>query len=279
MEELDPRIVKLSIEVDGQLKTYDGLYITASGTKYANSNQNDCEIKIANLDQVTRNYILTETSPFNANRTPKKVIVEAGRVSYGVSKIFEGNIIMSSPSQPPDIAVTIKALTGNFQKGNIISRTQNAVTPLSQIAKGVANDLGATLDFQATDKNISNYAYNGGALKQIDALGSAGAVDVYLDNDVLVVKDINIPLTGRVRKLDLTTGMIGIPEVTEQGVKVKFLLDNQTTLGGALEITSDIYPAVNGTYAIYKLQYEISNREIPFYYIAEGKRLGENGQR
>ncbi len=66
--------------------------------------------------------------------------------------------------------------------------------------------------------------------------------------------------------------MIGIPEFTEQGIKVKMLLDNQTKLGGGLRITSSIYPAVNGDYVIYKLGFDIATRDTPFYYIAEAAR-------
>lgn len=276
MPELDPRIVKLGIEVNGQIKYYEGLDIRISGQKYANPNQDECEVKIANIDKATRDYILTETSPFNLNRTPKRLIVEAGRVSYGTSVIYSGNITSSSVSQPPDITITLKALTGNFKKGQIISRSSGPTSSLKNLAQGVASDVDATLTFEATDKSISNYSYSGGALNQIDKLQEAGDVDVFLDNNVLVVKDRHIPLSGKKRVLNKDSGMIGIPELTEHGVKVTFLLDSQTALGGALEIDSQIYPALNGVYAIYKLGFSIASRDTPFYYIAECKRL-KNG--
>lgn len=270
---IDDRIVRVSIEVDGRVKIYEGLYVYISGMKYANPNQNECEVKIANLDKATRDYILTETSPFNKNRRRKKIIIEAGRVSYGTSQIFIGDIITATISQPPDLMVTLKALTGNYDKGNVIARSQPAQTSMSNIAKQVAGDLGLTLDFQATDKVISNYSFTGGSLKQVEKLGEMGAFNAYVDDDVLVVKDVNVPLTGQLRILNLDSGMIGIPEFTEQGVKVKFLLDNKTTLGSALQITSQINPAVNGFYSIYQLGFEIASRDTPFYWIASTKRI------
>jgi len=72
MAEIDKRIVRVGIETNGAIKYYEGLNITANGTKYGNANQNECEVKISNLDKATRDFILTETSPFNLNRTPKK---------------------------------------------------------------------------------------------------------------------------------------------------------------------------------------------------------------
>lgn len=275
MQKLDPRIVKVSIEIEGELKVYENLAISAVGCKYANATQNDCEFKIANLDKETRNYLLTQTSPFNQNRTPKLIILEAGRQSYGTVEIFRGTITAAAPSQPPDITLSIRALTGNYLKGKIIARSEPPSAPLSLIAKDIAGDTDLTLIFQASEKNLTNYSFTGGALKQIENLGQAGDVNAYVDGNNLIVKDNNVPLKNKLKILNLSTGMIGIPEVNEQGVKVKFLLDNQTTLGGSIQITSELYPAINGLYEIFKLGFHITSRDVPFYWIAECKRPGQ----
>jgi hypothetical protein len=292
--ELDPRIVKVGLEINGRLKIYEDLTIAAVGTKFANALQNECEVKITNLDKPTRDYILTETSPFNANRTPKILTLDVGRKSYGTTRIFVGNIVSTakpsekktgedkdstsksvapSSSQPPDITLTLKCLTANFQKGNIINRSQPGQAKLSQIAQQVAEDLQLALDFQATDKLIANYTHSGAALKQVEKLNEMGAINAYVDDVNLIIKDANTPLTQRVKILNLETGLVGIPEITERGVKVKYLLDNQTVLGGRLRLSSTIYPVVNGDYSIYKLSFEIANRDTPFYWIAEATRL------
>lgn len=274
VQALDERIVKVSIEVNGQLKTYSSpLAITVNGTKYANALQNEAEITLTNLDKATQDYLLTETSPYNANRTPKTVTVEAGRVSYGTAVIYTGNIVTASVSQPPDIGVTLKCLTGNFVKGSVISRSQPGQATLSQISAAIAQDQGTILNFQATDKNIGNYQFSGAAPNQIALLNTFGNINAFVDNNVLYVKDGGIPLTGVLRVLNAETGMIGIPEFTEWGIKVKFLIDNRTSLGGALKITSVQYPSINGTYVIYKLGFQIASRDIPFYYIAEAARI------
>lgn len=273
MPNLDDRIVKLNIEVNGVIKTYSSpLNIIANGTKYGNALQNEAEITLSNLDRSTQDYIVTETSPYNLNKTAKTISVEAGRVSYGTSIIYRGNIVSVTVTQPPDIGIIMKCLTGNFAKGNVISRNQPGTTTFKQASAAVAQDLNLQLNFQATDKNISNYAYSGGALQQVQVLNGLGNYNAFIDNDVLIVKDAFIPLNGTNRILSAETGMIGIPEFTEQGIKVKMLLDNQTTLGSQLTINSVQYPAANGQYVIYKLGFEIASRDIPFYYIAEAAR-------
>lgn len=276
-QQLDPRVIKISIGVNGRLKTYSSpMNLRATGTKYANALQNDCTVTLSNLDRATQDFILTETSPYILNRTPKQVIVEAGRVSTGTTVLYRGNITKSVVSQPPDVSITLSCLTGNFLKGSIITRNFGAVTPLNTICQSVSQDTETILDFQATNQNIGNYSYGGGALNQIELLNGMGGINAFIDDDKLIVKNAMVPLNGTTRVLNARTGMIGIPEFTEQGIKVKMLLDKLTRLGSGLRIQSDQYPAANGTYVIYKLGFDVASRDTPFYYIAEAARIRGN---
>ncbi|EPO2591126.1 baseplate hub protein [Escherichia albertii] len=274
MNEIDPRVIIVGIEINGTIHQYTDLSLSASGSKFANPNQNECTVKITNLKKTTRNLLITETSPFNKNKTPKRLYLHVGRKSTGTRLMFVGDITSASPSQPPDITLTLKAKTGQSQKGVIISQSSGKQASLSAIAKEAAGKMGMKLNFQATDKNIANYSFSGAALKQTERIHAVGDVDVFVDDDQLVVKNAGAPLSGSVRVLDKDSGMIGIPEITEKGVKVKFLLDQQTTLGSELRITSEMNPAADGSYTISKLNYEIATHDTPFYFIAEATRNG-----
>lgn len=277
-QEIDPRIVRLSLNINGVLKQYASpIRITSTGQKFANALQNQCEVEIFNLTKSDRDYILAETSPYNKNRAQKFLILEAGRVSTGYSEIIKANISSCVPTQPPDIGLKFKCLSEQYLNGQVMSLSQPGQTNLSVIAGQVAGQLGKELNFQANDKAISNYAWTGPAAKQIQALGDVGAVDAYIDGNQLIVKNMNIPLTGVLRILDDHSGMIGIPEITEQGIKITYMLDNASKLGGALQVTSQMYPTVNGTYVIYKLGWNIASRDVPFYWIGEAVRLEKSG--
>lgn len=269
---IDPRIVRIGIEVKGKIRYYEELAITASGTKYANANENECEIKITNLSKEVRDYILTETSPFLKSETPKRIILEAGRKSTGYNIVFVGDIISAVPSQPPDIEINIKAATKSTSKGDIVVRSKTEKTALSKIAKDVARDLQLQLVFEAKDKQIANYSFTGGNLRQVDELAKAGNVNAYVDDDKLIVKEANVAATGKMQVLDLETGMIGIPEIDEHGIKVKYLYNNHSAIGGSLQITSQMNTAANGVYVIYKLSFDIESRGNNFYLFAEARR-------
>lgn len=272
MERFDLRVVKVTIDINGTATTYENLAITAQGTKYANALQNECTVTIANLKKETQDYLLTETSPFNLNQSPKTITVEAGRQSYGTKVIFRGNIIRSSLTQPPDVTIKLNCLTGNFIKGNVLAKSQPSNVQLSVVSKQIAQDLNTVLNFQASDKNLSNFSFNGSSAKQVNNLAFVGGVNVFVDDNTLVVKDMGVPLQNVETVVNAGTGMVGIPEITEQGVRVKFLLDANTRVGGLIKVTSTENPSVNGDYVVYKLAFDIANRDEPFYYIADGAR-------
>ena len=66
--------------------------------------------------------------------------------------------------------------------------------------------------------------------------------------------------------------MIGIPEATERGVKVKILYDLETDLGGQIDLTSELNPALDGSYTIYKIDFDLASRDTPWYFDIEASR-------
>src|SRR5690606_35160408 len=196
---LDPRIIKVSFDIGGKLKTYSSpFFITVNGTKYANALQNQASVIISNLNKETQDFILTETTPFNLNTNPKSITVEAGRQSYGTSVVYSGNIILSSVTQPPDVGVVLTCLTGNFLKTNVIATYQGCLSTLRQITNSLAQAENAILNFQATDKNIPNYSFGGSSSDQIKLLNSLGGINVFYDNGILYVKDSGKPLINAI---------------------------------------------------------------------------------
>ncbi|MEY0399708.1 hypothetical protein AB7W17_22745, partial [Providencia rettgeri] len=110
---IDLRRIRVGIEVNDRLQWYEGLRIRASGTKYANPLQNECTVNIDGLNADTRNRLLTETSPYTKNQSPHRLILEAGRASTGVFRIYVGDIVSAEIASPPDVTLTLKAKTNN----------------------------------------------------------------------------------------------------------------------------------------------------------------------
>jgi hypothetical protein len=153
-------------------------------------------------------------------------------------------------------------------KGKVGSRSGGSGQSLATLANSVGTNLGLTVNNQTRSRTVANYSHNGAALDEIIKLGESG-VDAFVDDNKLVLKEFGVPLTGAVLNLNLDTGMIGVPEITEQGLKVTFLYTPIAQLGGAINLTSVLNPAATGLYVINKLHHHLSTREKEFYLIAE----------
>ena len=271
---IDPRIVKLGIQVGSDINFYEGLSIKAKGVKFTSPNSGQCTITILNLNSETREYLMRVANPFNTSNERKSVILEVGRVSTGTSVLYVGDIFRVYPTEKPDLGLELKCITGNFNKGKLVSRSGQELSTLSSIASGVATDNGLGLSFEVTDRNIANYSFTGSANAQIIKLAELSDSDVYVDNSILYVKPAGKPKTGAtVRVLNKSTGMIGVPKGTENGVKVSMLFDSVSQVGSQLSLTSEINPVLDGDYNIYKLEFDITSREGPFYLSAEANRI------
>lgn len=271
---IDSRVVRLGIEISGSVKWYEGLSIYAKGTKFTSPNQGQCTITIVNLNRETREYLMKETNPTSSSRVRKGVILEVGRESFGTTVLYTGDIFRSEPTEKPDLALVLTCITGNFNKGLLVSRSGQELDKLSNIAKAVAQDNGLGLSFEVPDKNIASYSFTGSAFAQIKQLEELSSADVYVDNSTLYVKPKGKPKKGAtVRVLNKRTGMIGVPKATENGIKVTMLFDSVTQIGSKIDLTSEINPILDGMYSIYKLDFDISSRDNPFYLTAEANRI------
>lgn len=271
----DDRLISVSFTLpNGDTISYDqDFWISASGTKYLNQNAGDCELQIDNIDIKTRNNIITQTSPLNQFRSPVLMQLAAGRQSFGTFILYQGGVIASNPSQPPDIGLVVRSLGLSLQLTNPVNLTMPPTTNLSTISQQVATQLGVKLDFRATDKQVQNYAFTGGALRQVGKIADAGNYNVFVDGDTLVVLDNGQPRNAAPIPVNSNTGMIGVPEITETGVRIRMLISGQIRVGDQIQVTSEINPAANGIYNIFLLHFEVNSRETPFYWIMEAKAL------
>ena len=67
----------------------------------------------------------------------------------------------------------------------------------------------------------------------------------------------------------MSTGLVGMPKFVDLGVRCTVLLRSEIRLGQRIRLTSEAYPATDGEYVIYRLSFDLANRDGPFYYILE----------
>ena len=140
---------------------------------------------------------------------------------------------------------------------------------VQSICQQVANAAGLTLDYQASSNpSIGNYRFTGAIGKQIQKLQALG-VSAYIPSNstTLVVTDYLAPRKLPTLQVNSSTGLIGVPQVSEVGVTAKVLITSEIQLGSPVQLTSALNPAANGLYVLNNLGFEIASRDIPFYWI------------
>ncbi|MHC5541897.1 baseplate hub protein [Singulisphaera rosea] len=280
----DARVIEVDLVLPDQTYTFSGDYaIYAGGTKFGSASMNTCECRIDNLTKELRNTILTLASPLLSppannptptTRVPVVLNLKAGRESTGTFLLFTGNVISCEVTQPPDIGIVLRSLTNNYNMSLILGLQQPATTRLSEIAQVVATQNGLFLDFEATDKQIDNYSFTGSLQNNIEKLNQMGGIQAGVDNGTLWVIDADSARKNTGFLINEASGMVGIPQVTDQGVTVKVMLNNAILIGGSVTIQSTTNPAANGTFKVAKMDYEIASREQPFWYTLLCSNLG-----
>lgn len=270
---IQQRRIRVGLEFNGSLKVYEGLDIKVSGTKHASPLQNEAAITIGGLSLETINYVLSESNPFAPKQKAARIIVEAGREGGSLFVVFQGDITKAEVSLPPDLNLTVKAKTNNANAAKIVVTNGRDVVRLRELSETVARNNNLLLNFQALDKNIANYQYTGTPAKQVQDLQDAGQVSAFVDDDTLVVKDADKPLTAKRRTLNEKSGMIGLPRLTESGIEVTYLVDGESMIGGQITIESQVNKSLNGDYKVEQLKFDMRTHSDEFYYIASCTRL------
>ena len=267
------RLLRVSVTVDNELYVFTDFAITVQGSKYGSPTQNETIIKICNLPKKIRDFITTEASPQKRvkNRNRQKILVEAGRIGVGYSDVFAGDIVSATAGQKPDIWTTFRCITGYFNKTQYITTEVPQNTTLKKISQNIADSMGLALDFTIDDRVIENYGYSGSKSRQIDKLAQLSQSDVFVDDDSLIVKPIAKPSTGNTFEMSVDNGMIGVPEITDFGVKVEAYYDGRVKVGNEMLLKSEANPAANGEYVGYKVDYNLSNRDKPFNMTIEAR--------
>jgi hypothetical protein len=279
----DNRLVGVTLTLLSGTVTFQSLAIFARGRMFANAQAGQCELALYNLTKDQRNQVLTQASPMNLGKVnspngqfvPVNMTLNVGRESYGTFTLFQGNVIACNVTQPPDIGVVLRGMTANYLASVLVGLNQSSVTLLSTIVKGVAASLKLPYEFTATDRQVDNYSFNGGTLDQVRKLNLIGGVLAYIDpkSNTLIVHDSDKSRPGGTILVSANTGMVGIPQVTEVGVIVKVMLAPSYRLGGTIEVISEINPAANGTYFIYKIDFDVANRDAAFWFTLECRNL------
>lgn len=285
---MDKRICYVQIQTPSGDKEIHNISIKGRVIRKMSETGSSADISIANLAREDVEYLTTYTSPYVDQSKKKHINIFAGYESTGVGMIFSGDIYSALPEGLPDTWLKIKAKTEYFNQQNIITMSQGQMTS-KNLAQNIAAELKLDLVWRSkSEKQIDSFNFAGAKAKLLNRLNLVDNFYAYIDNNVLYVVDKNEepPSTnstvksylgtarkqpGTVKLITADSGLIGLPQPDEQGVKVKVLLDPAVALGDWFKLESKRLPIVNGFYQVYEMTYDFATREPQYYLEILGK--------
>lgn len=220
-----------------------GLAITFSTTLNIGSKQNSGTVVVTNLSKSRRNQLGEEFD---------KLKLEVGYQSTGYSVVMEGDISdVTHQKSAPDIDSTIEVGDGDkaIEKG-VVSKTFPTGTKPKEIVEYLAKQLpgvqsGTIKGLDDLPKTKRPTILYGRTHRELDTLGREHKFYWSIQNNTFQTVKNDGHLGGNIR-ISQETGLVGIVEPTDKGVRFKTLLNPALLPGKTVDVRSNFLDEGSG---------------------------------
>lgn len=288
MARLWQRIVKVTVSGSGGSAMFDGtqapqagLKIGFSVSKSLGSTQNTGTVTITNLSKSRRNKLGEEYD---------KLELQVGYKDSGPSLLLKGAIRDASHTKDsPDIVSTIEVGDGDkgVNKGKA-SKTFKAGTKPKEIVDYLVKqmpdvEMGKTKgldDLPAYKRPVTVFGH---AFRELNELGRHHLFYWSIQNGKFEAMK-NDQHLGDAVLVSQETGLIGVAEPTDKGVKFKMLIDTRVIPGRLVDVRSDFLDTKSGRdkrssddgggkFRVATANFSGDSRDAPFYVEVEAHRV------
>lgn len=266
----DVRVVLTGV---GETLDVSNLRVAFRAHKTLSGTPNGCELSIWNLSRGRRLAIREEFD---------RVRIEAGHVAAGNrGVIFDGFLRDVTHSRNgPDIITVIEAGDGDraYRQGTIATRLDAGSTPADQIDallaampdvdRGVIEGLD---DLPASPRPVTLY---GSVVDEMNKIGRTHQLYWSVQDGALEVIRADRAIED-VLVLGETTGLLGVPEETDNGVRCVALLNPQIRIGRVIEIRSRLLGLEQDAarYRVSAVEFVGDTRASEYFAYVHGERI------
>ena len=243
------RKIKVQVGDSSEASVIEDLFIKFRIKKQSTNTPADGEIEIYNLNEMNETRI---------RERGKKVVLEAG-YEETLEKIFDGDVRRVSRERAELDRITVVHVGGNQTRltHSTFIRTYQGPVSVRDIVKDGVENLGFTLgpvELIPADAIENDFRYSGSTRNMLTQRLRPLGVEWFEEDGV--VRFTTIKKSGDDRPqgviISETTGMIGTPTVTDDGVRVSTMLDARLKLDTKIRIettapeidSGDIYKVI-----------------------------------
>lgn len=193
---------------------------------------------------------------------PKNTLVmTAGDAKGGMFTVFSGNITeaYSDMAEPPDNGFHMSGFIGAAEAVAPAKPTSfKGAADINTIMQALAKQMNLVFETNVPQGNVlSNQYLSGSGWNQMRKAAMAAGVSATIDDGVLAVWPKNgSRKTATPVDVSPTTGMIGYPAYTQEGIQVNSVYNPLVKKGGLVKVTSSLKPAC-GTWVVLTLDHTL----------------------
>ena len=262
----------------GYDKMLQGLNIRFRVTTYTNNGMaSDAKIEIYNLNRKDMGYLSTIARTY----LQKNYLFRLYAGYEGEEKLlFSGRALQAIPTSYPDVILEINGMSGIEWWGKNIETSKEKVKVMDLIDYA-AQQMGYQVNIddklrknnELLNKTMDSYSFSGSPMDLLqecqNKMGGVSSdpqtVFLSVENDQINIWSPSVPTGNKKLLISKDTGMIGLPQPTETGCKVKILMNTGLSTGDVVEVKSERIDVLNGDYYIIGITHEGETRGNSWY--------------
>lgn len=188
-----------------------------------------------------------------------KILIEAGDVGTELATVFKGDITSAFPdfSNAPDVTFEIEGITAGWNFLTAESPTSiNGEADAAQLIEQFAKQAGFGFVNNGVSASVKNTTFTGSPASKAKQVADEIGKELLMDDDTFTLQEWGKPI-GEAVLLNASSGLIGYPSFTSEGVSCKSFFNPKLRLGGQIKIES-IVPKATGYWKITKLSHSLS---------------------
>lgn len=270
------------------VKVIEGLNVRFSVKIFSQAGlPSEATIDVYNLNDKDLQYLTTTVD----TQTQKQNLFQLYAGYEGdVKLIYSGQIMQAVPDSYPDVILSIRGISGAKWWGHNIQLQSSKLTVMGLIERA-AQAMGYTINIdQRLRRNnvllntvVDEFSFSGSPMRLLEiAQEKMGGITT--DKDTVFISVVNDQInvwspatqeTDSILLINAQSGMIGLPQPTPGGCKVKILLNNSIKTGDIVQVQSTRVTPVNGIYYVISITHEGELRGNNWYTTLECARIGK----
>lgn len=232
-----------------------GLPMVVRITKPGGGDQNKLTLDIQGLNLSTMEK-LTVLGFRPLQSLNNLISIEAG-IENDLSLAFSGEISQAYArfDSSGNAFFTLEALAGSYpQKLATPATSVDGQARIEDLMLQFAREAGYAFENQGVTESVSNSRFSGSPITKARSLERQANITLLIDDNKFIIMPRRQTRQGTTVRLTKSTGLLGYPTFTNDGIKLRALYDKNFQLEGLIELES-IVPKASGTWRITKLEH------------------------